>query len=406
MKLWIPFALGAGVLFGSAMVFGADWDLPPVDSTQVGYRGTGMVTIKDREDVAALTLANALPEAQYEADPTGARASEVYENVQILGDLSEDQFNQFMASITAWVSPEQGCAYCHNVENMASDEVYTKVVSRRMIQMTQAINTDWQPHVGVVGATCYTCHRGQPVPAEVWSSSLDPKPAEGALGYRAGQNVVGVNVGNTSMPQNALESYLLQDVNIRVHSLTALPDGTNKNGTKETESTWALMMHMSESLGVNCTACHNTRAFNDWNQSPPQRVTAWHGIRMARDINQSYMTGLGPVFPANRKGPEGDVLKVGCATCHNGIQKPLNGVSMLEGYADSLGKKTNTAVPDYATYVAGETQVMAAPVAATPDAAAPAVVAPAAEAPVAPATEVPAVVPAAPADGGSAPAAN
>jgi hypothetical protein len=77
--------------------------------------------------------------------------------------------------------------------------------------------------------------------------------------------------------------------------------------------------------------CHNSRAFNDWDQSPPQRVTAWHGIRMAREINQTYMTGLAPVFPDNRKGPEGDVLKVSCATCHNGVQKPLYGVSMLRG---------------------------------------------------------------------------
>jgi photosynthetic reaction center cytochrome c subunit len=41
-----------------------------------------------------------------------------------------DQFNLFMASITEWVSPEQGCAYCHNEENLASDELYTPRLSR------------------------------------------------------------------------------------------------------------------------------------------------------------------------------------------------------------------------------------------------------------------------------------
>jgi hypothetical protein len=99
------------------------------------------------------------------------------------------------------------------------------------------------------------------------------------------------------------------------------------------------MMHMSESLGANCMTCHNSRAFNDWDQSPPQRVTAWHGIRMAREINQTYMTGLAPVFPDNRKGPEGDVLKVSCATCHNGVQKPLYGVSMLREFVGLTGHK-------------------------------------------------------------------
>lgn len=358
MKLWIPFAAAAGVFVGAAVLFGADWDTPPVDTDQIGYRGTGMFLTKDREKQADLRLANAVPEPLYEADPEGDRASDVYENVQVLGDLSDDQFNLFMASITEWVSPEQGCAYCHNEENLASDEVYTKVVARRMIQMTQTINVDWQDHVGQVGATCYTCHRGQAVPANVWATNLGPGKKGRALGWRDGQNVVGEQVGNTSLPTNALESYLLNDKEIRVHSLTALPNGENPTTTKETEETWALMMHMSEGLGANCMTCHNSRAFNDWDQSPPQRVTAWHGIRMAREINQTYMTGLAPVFPDNRKGPEGDVLKVNCATCHNGVQKPLYGVSMLKEFVDSLGTKTNTDVPDYTTYKPGETQVM------------------------------------------------
>jgi len=358
MKLWIPFAAAAGVFVGAAIIFGADWDLPPVDTDQIGYRGSGMFHTLDREDQAALKLANVAPEPPYEADPEGDRAKDVYENVQVLGDLSDDQFNQFMASITEWVAPVQGCAYCHNEENLASDEVYTKVVARRMIQMTQHINEDWQAHVAQTGVTCYTCHQGEPVPANVWSRNLVPGEKGTGLGWSGGQNVVNKAAGNTSLPSNALESYLLEDKPIRVHSLTALPNGENPNTTKETESTWGLMMHMSESLGVNCMTCHNSRAFNDWDQSPPQRVTAWHGIRMAREINQSYITGLAPVFPDNRKGPEGDVLKVGCATCHNGVQKPLYGVSMLQDYVDSLGTKTNTDVPDFTTYKPGETTTM------------------------------------------------
>ena len=34
--------------------------------------------------------------------------------------------------------------------------------------MVRHINTDWHAHVATTGVTCYTCHRGQPVPANVW----------------------------------------------------------------------------------------------------------------------------------------------------------------------------------------------------------------------------------------------
>jgi photosynthetic reaction center cytochrome c subunit len=227
-----------------------------------------------------------------------------------------------------------------------------------MIQMTQSINVDWQAHVAEKSAPPVTpVTSGQPVPANVWFTQSGVRERKAtALGWRDGQNVVGELVGKTSLPQNALESYLLGDKPIRVHSLTALPNGQNPTTTKETEETWALMMHMSESLGANCMTCHNSRAFNDWDQSPPQRVTAWHGIRMARDINQTYMTGLAPVFPDNRKGPEGDVLKVSCGTCHNGVQRPLYGVSMLRGVRRIRWvQSTNTDVPDYTTYKPGET---------------------------------------------------
>ena len=98
------------------------------------------------------------------------------------------------------------------------------------------------------------------------------------------------------------------------------------------------MMHMSQALGVNCNYCHNTRAFRDWAQSPPQRTTAWYGIRMVRDLNNDYLDPLQKVLPANRLGPAlGDAPKVNCATCHNGVYKPLFGVSMAQGFPELSG---------------------------------------------------------------------
>jgi photosynthetic reaction center cytochrome c subunit len=52
------------------------------------------------------------------------------------------------------------------------------------------------------------------------------------------------------------------------------------------------------------------------------------------------MEPLTKAFPANRLGVTGDVAKVGCATCHQGVNKPLYGANMLKDYLAELGGKT------------------------------------------------------------------
>jgi photosynthetic reaction center cytochrome c subunit len=218
---------------------------------------------------------------------------------------------------------------------MASDEVYTKVVARRMIQMTRAINTQYKSHVAETGVTCYTCHRGNAVPANVWATNPGPKQAGGMAASRDGQNLGGQSVpAYASLPYDPFTTLLNTPAeSIRVVATTPLPGGTGAS-IRATEKTYSLMMHMSTGLGVNCTFCHNSRQFSSWAESRPQRVTAWHGINMVRDVNGNYMTPLTDVFPANRKGPMGDVLKANCATCHNGVNKPLYGFSMAKSYPE------------------------------------------------------------------------
>ena len=94
------------------------------------------------------------------------------------------------------------------------------------------------------------------------------------------------------------------------------------------------MIHMSESLGVNCTYCHNSRVFWDWEQSSPARTTAWHGIEMVQNLNEEYLIPLGPTYPDYRLGPKGDAPKAMCSTCHQGIAKPLYGAKALEDHPE------------------------------------------------------------------------
>jgi len=297
---------------------------PPVETVQRGYRGLGMEQVYNPRTLVAQAAANTLPPTTPPAPADGPKASETYKNVKVLGDVSAAQFTTLMVAMTQWVAPEQGCGYCHNLQDLADDSLYTKVVARRMLEMTRHINADWKTHVAGTGVTCYTCHRGKPVPEQVWYAPPPDKRAGTFAGNRMGQNIAAPSAGLSSLPGDPFTGYLAGDHEIRVAATTALPQGTGSS-IKHTEWTYGLMMHMSKSLGVNCTYCHNTRQFGAWDQSTPQRNTAWYGIRMVRDLNNAYLTPLAATFPANRKGPTGDVAKANCGTCHQGAYKPLYG---------------------------------------------------------------------------------
>jgi photosynthetic reaction center cytochrome c subunit len=343
-----------GLVVGLGLLAGCE--RPPVTTVQHGFRGTGMDLVYNPRTLASQASLNAAPEVQPAASPDGPKAGEIYQNLKVLGGLSVGEFTRTMAAMTAWVSPQQGCTYCHSAANFADDSLYTKVVARRMLQMTQTINTDWKTHVAATGVTCYTCHRGNPVPSEVWFKPAAPKGSNSFIGNRAGQNAPVVAVGLTSLPSDPFSTFLLDGQEIRVIGQEALPAG-NRQSIKQTEWTYGLMVHFSKALGVNCTECHNTRSFADWDNSPPQRATAWYGIRMARALNHDYLVPLTDTFPAGRHGPLGDVAKVNCATCHQGAYKPLYGTAMAPSYPALLGRVD--LVPQAAA--AGQTPVPASP---------------------------------------------
>lgn len=318
------------VITGAACLL-AGCERPPVDVVQHGYRGTGMQQVYNPRTLQTQADLNVAPPAIPLPPAEGPKAEQVYQNVQVLKDLSAAQFATFMVSMTNWVAPKEGCSYCHNLNNLADDSLYTKRVARRMIDMTRFINGNWETHVAQTGVTCYTCHRGQNIPSQFWFTKKDQPYGSNFLGDKSGQNTPDQDVNWSSLPFDPFTPFLLKDLPIRVSATTALPTG-NRQSIKQAEWTYGLMTHMSQSLGVNCTYCHNTRSFQDWKGNPTQRVTAWHGIRMVRSLNVDHMTPLTNEFPAHRKGELGDVAKVNCGTCHQGAYKPLYGAPMLKDY--------------------------------------------------------------------------
>jgi photosynthetic reaction center cytochrome c subunit len=324
--------LGTLAALGAALLL-AGCERPPVNTSQQGFRGTAMQHTVNPRLAAKEDAARAVPpEDAPPASADGPKAGQVYQNVKVLGDLSVAEFNRHMNAITQWVSPEQGCNYCHVGANFADDSKYSKVVARRMIQMTQALNSQWKVHTGATGVTCYTCHRGAPVPANMWFKPLTPvrnASYGGALGNDFGQNKA-TGPGLTSLPYDPFSGYLLGEDEIKVYGKQPLPQGIGNGAPiQQAEKTYALMMHFSKSLGQNCTFCHNSQNFGGW---VPKKVTAWHGIRMERDINNTYVVPLTDTLPKDRLGPHGDIGKAYCATCHQGQNKPLGGKEMAKLY--------------------------------------------------------------------------
>lgn len=351
-----------GLIGGMAALGGCE--LGPKQSQQTGFRGTGMAQIVDPDHVAKL---GAIPPPPYALpDDSGPRARETYQNVKVLGDVSTERFNHLMAAMNQWVAPpEQGCNYCHNPENMASDEKYTKVVARRMLQMTRTINGKWSSHVKATGVTCYTCHRGNAVPTYKWAIAEGVEDPDTIVRNKHGQNTPNVSVGYASLPYDPFQTYLAGKAQIRVASSSQYPSPNHVVSIKDAEKSYGLMMHMSTALGVNCTYCHNSQSFRSWSLSRPQRATAYYGIRMVRDANEGYITPLTAVFPAYRKGPHGDPYKVNCQTCHQGQSKPLGGYSMLADNPTLKGPPVPTAAPEGGAAGAAVPAVLANPQAMT-----------------------------------------
>ena len=134
-KLFATVGLGTALLLGGC-------EMPPPESTQWGYRGTGMEGVYNPDRLDELAADNVMPEAIPAVPAVGPKAKDIYQNVQVLGDLSVGEFTRLMAAITQWVSPEEGCNYCHVAgEGFAADTLYTTKNNRNIGQHTNRISS-------------------------------------------------------------------------------------------------------------------------------------------------------------------------------------------------------------------------------------------------------------------------
>jgi photosynthetic reaction center cytochrome c subunit len=122
----------------------------------------------------ARAQSGSVPAAAKGAEPK--KAEEQYKNIQVLKGIPADQLVPGMQFITASLGVE--CQFCHVDGAFEKDDKKNKQTARKMMAMMFAINKDnFEGHRVV---TCYSCHRGSPVPVGIPLVMADePKPGVG-----------------------------------------------------------------------------------------------------------------------------------------------------------------------------------------------------------------------------------
>ena len=348
MKPITAFALAIAAVVATFLIVAVpNWHLPGTPGTQMGYRASSMVQFASRAETAPVNAD--IPAPLPPAADGGPKATEKYKNVKVLTDVSAAEFDRLQQAITNWVAPKQGCAFCHDVNDMSSDAKPQKLAARRMLQMTRYVNSAWKSHVEPSGVTCYTCHRGQPVPSEVWWPR-EPKPVKPFIDKAEPWNEAADTV-STFFPNAGYAEYYLQDNPIAAQSTTALRSN-DVAAQVVVKRIYEMMMQMSLQVGVNCGYCHNSRALADWSQSTPERWVAYYALRFIRDLNRNYLLPLAavipqqrvlahqtamPVIPDYQKGQQPGNALLTCGTCHQRLPKPLNGANMVKDYPGLTG---------------------------------------------------------------------
>ena len=334
-------AVGGAVFLAAMLVsFGQPYR---TESMQTGPRGIGMSVPEFNAQITQPdpTIADYVTSEPIVPKPGDPMAVDVFENVPpALEQVTAANYERLLEAMRAWTG----------IPDLFEDpDHYQSQIGYQMIEMTQGINEDWEDHVNAnkqVGVVCYTCHRGEPVPSEIW---FKVTPVNVVMaGWSANQNMVTRLSQSTSLPSDALEVYLLDYEVIGVHDLESRVAGSPAGGElpsiQNAERTYSFMNYIDNSLGVNCVFCHNSRAFYDVEQVTPQWATASLGIAMAQEVNNDYLLELEGLYPEDRLGPlHGDVPKAACKTCHKGYQQPMQGLNVIANWPELAG----TGEPEY-----------------------------------------------------------
>jgi photosynthetic reaction center cytochrome c subunit len=248
------------------------------------------------------------------ASDTARSSEDVFKNIQVLKGVPSDQLvpaMQFMAS-----SLGVECSFCHVAGHFEKDEKKPKQTARKMMQMMFALNSDSFSGQRVV--TCYSCHRGSPVP--IGTPLLASESQKESRADGSGPQELPTNLPTVSQ---LLDRYIealggsdaIQKISSRVQngSISISGQSLRVEVFVESPQRWALVRHLPEGDSI---AAFNGQA--GWFAVPGRPPRDMHpaeieAARMDADLQfplhiQSFFPELRVEYPEKVRDREAFVL--------------------------------------------------------------------------------------------------
>jgi len=105
-------------------------------------------------------------------------AVKVFQNIQVWKQMPAGRMLGMMRAWTRNLGVD--CAHCHNLEQLDKDEKLPKQTARAMDKLVDNVTDQVKKITSIkdehARVTCWTCHRGEPVPATSPSVGFRPPP--------------------------------------------------------------------------------------------------------------------------------------------------------------------------------------------------------------------------------------
>jgi photosynthetic reaction center cytochrome c subunit len=85
-----------------------------------------------------------------------------FTNITLLRHLNPAELQRLMGFFAESLGVK--CFFCHDPKDYSLDEISRKIRAREMLSMVQEVNKRFFYNDRI---TCYTCHRGSPIPIQV-----------------------------------------------------------------------------------------------------------------------------------------------------------------------------------------------------------------------------------------------